>query len=159
MASISAIVYTSQTGFTRRYAELLAQKTGLPALDLEGDSAPARGTAVLYLGWLMAGSVHGWKKARRRYDVRGLCAVGMAPEANGKWREEQDLPTFYLRGGYAPDRLKGRFRLMMKPMAAMVTRAPAENEADRAMQEAFRQGGDWVDESRLEPVLAWLNGQ
>ena len=31
MSHISAIVYTSQTGFTRRYAEMLAQKTGLPA--------------------------------------------------------------------------------------------------------------------------------
>ena len=34
MFHLSAIVYTSQTGFTRRYAEMLAQKTGLPACEL-----------------------------------------------------------------------------------------------------------------------------
>ena len=28
---IQAIVYTSQTGYTQRYAQLLAEKTGVPA--------------------------------------------------------------------------------------------------------------------------------
>ena len=31
----SAIVYTSATGFTARYARLLADETGLPAFRLE----------------------------------------------------------------------------------------------------------------------------
>lgn len=34
-----AIVYTSNTGFTRRYAQLLADKTGLPAVSLDDSQA------------------------------------------------------------------------------------------------------------------------
>ena len=158
MSHLSAIVYTSQTGFTRRYAEMLAQKTGLPACEL-GGPAPARGTGVLYLGWLREGGVQGLAKARRRWDVKGVCAVGMSPEPNGKVLGDPVLPAFYLRGGYAPDRLTGPYKWAMSAMARMVTQNPPKDDQERAVQEAFRQGGDWVDEAYLDPVLDWLSRQ
>ena len=48
------IVYTSNTGFTERYARMLAEETGLPCYCLE--ESP-RGGSAIYLGWLMAGTV------------------------------------------------------------------------------------------------------
>ena len=45
----AAIVYTSQTGFTARYAALLAERTGLPCRPLKEAAALPRGTAVIYL--------------------------------------------------------------------------------------------------------------
>ena len=72
-----AIVYTSCTGNTRRYAYMLGKAANLPVLDLkEANLAP--NTPVIYLGWLMAGGVKGLKQARKRFDVRAVCAVGMA---------------------------------------------------------------------------------
>ena len=159
MSTVSAIVYTSNTGFTRRYAELLSGMTGLPACDLAGSAIPAKGTSVIYLGWLCAGSVKGLKKARRRYHVKAVCPVGLASEPNGKTAEELGCPVFYLRGGYAPDRLTGVYGLMMKPMAAMVGKAPAEDEKAREMRDAFAHGGDWVSAQQLEPVAAWVRGE
>ncbi len=157
MSTVSAIVYTSNTGFTRRYAEMLAQKTGLPACDLKGP-APARGTAVVYLGWLRAGNVKGLGKARRRYDVKAVGVVGMAAEPNGKVLEDQTIPAFYLRGGLALDKLKGLYKRMMASMGGMVRKAPAKTDAEREMQEAFVNGGDWVDEAYLEPMVEFLKG-
>ena len=60
----NAIVYTSNTGYTRQYAKLLGDKTGLPVyfLDEAGAKLPPT-TSVLYLGWLMAGKVQGYAKA------------------------------------------------------------------------------------------------
>ena len=132
----AAIVYTSQTGFTARYAALLAERTGLPCRPL--------------------------KEARRRFRTAAVCAVGMAAEVEeAKLRRDNRLegvPLFYLRGGYAPEKHTGFYRAMMAPMAQLVSRAPAETEADRAMRDAFRDGGDWVSPERLAPVLAWLDG-
>ena len=148
----AAIVYTSQTGFTARYAALLAERTGLPCRPLKEAAALPRGTAVIYLGWLCAGGIKGLKGARRRFRTA-------AEEA--KLRRDNRLegvPLFYLRGGYAPEKLTGFYRAMMAPMARLVSRAPAETEADRAMRDAFRDGGDWVSPERLAPVLAWLDG-
>ena len=136
--------------------------TGLPCRPLKEAAALPRGTAVIYLGWLCAGGIKGLKGARRRFRTAAVCAVGMAAEVEeAKLRRDNRLegvPLFYLRGGYAPEKLTGFYRAMMAPMARLVSRAPAETEADRAMRDAFRDGGDWVSPERLAPVLAWLDG-
>ena len=77
----NAIVYTSNTGYTRQYATLLGEKTGLPVYSLE--EAASRlpcGNCVIYLGWLMAGKVQGYAKAAKRYQIAAVCGVGM-----GSW--------------------------------------------------------------------------
>ena len=63
---MKAIIYTSNTGSTERYARLLAEQTGLPAYSL----AEAKEAVP-------AGSVKGYGAAAKRYRVRALCGVGM----------------------------------------------------------------------------------
>ena len=57
---MDAIVYTSNTGSTKRYAELLSQMTGLPAFAL-GDAKDklSANAGIIYLGWIMASGVKG----------------------------------------------------------------------------------------------------
>lgn len=155
MRDIAAIVYTSDTGFTARYARALSEKTGLPCRKL--DQTEAKGQRVIYLGWLRAGSLCGLKKARRRYTVAALGVVGMSPTPNGKAMEDMALPAFYLPGGYAPAGVKGLNKLMMTMMEKALSRTPPKNEEEAAMLQALREGCDWVDETRLEPLLSWLN--
>ena len=82
---------------------------------------------VIYLGWLCAGGIKGLKGARRRFRTAAVCAVGMAAEVEeAKLRRDNRLegvPLFYLRGGYAPEKLTGFYRAMMAPMARLVSRA------------------------------------
>ena len=75
---MNAILYTSNTGSTAQYAKLLADKTGLPVYSAEEAKSklPAR-SEILYLGWLMASSIKGYKDAAKRYNIRAVCAVGM----------------------------------------------------------------------------------
>ena len=161
MSRISAIVYTSATGFTARYAQMLAGETGLPAFRLEEADALAPGVPVLCLGWLRAGSVRGLKAARRRFRVEGVCAVGMAPEADPEQlRRDNALgnaPLFYLRGGYAPDRVRGLDRVLMAAMKRHL--AGKSDPQSQAALAAMRQGADWVSGDQLAPVLAWLAGR
>ena len=158
----TAIVYTSATGFTARYAALLSRQTGLPAYDLREPEGPPSGSRILFLGWLRAGCIQGLRRARKRYQVAAVCFVGMMegdPADVAKVVSSNRLehtPHFYLRGGYAPERLRGLARVMMAPMVFFLTRKPPQTEADRAVQEAFAHGADWTDPARLEPVLAWL---
>ena len=57
---MKAIVYTSQTGHTQRYAQMLAERTGVPAYSLkEAGKSLRRGEEIFYMGWLMAGTVKG----------------------------------------------------------------------------------------------------
>lgn len=160
---VNAIVYTSATGFTRRYAQLLAQTTGLPAYALSDPAGPPAGTKVLYLGWLRAGAVRGLKGARSRWTPAAVCAVGMAPpegvDAEGLARRNglEGAPLFYLRGGYAPERVKGLSRAMMAVMTRSVRWSAAKGDPQaEAMLPVLLHGADWVDRESLRPVLDWL---
>ena len=64
----TAIVYTSNTGFTARYAALLSEETGLPAYSIkEAGKKLTKGASVIYLGWLFATNVKDYDKASRKY--------------------------------------------------------------------------------------------
>ena len=93
---MDAIIYTTNTGSTGQYAKLLAQETGLPAYSLaEAKKRVFAGAEVVYLGWIMAGSVKGCAGAAKRYQVSAASA-GDKPErrqtACGKSQKFQ--PTF-----------------------------------------------------------------
>ncbi|WP_297198471.1 hypothetical protein [uncultured Flavonifractor sp.] len=154
----SAIVYTSNTGFTAQYATLLAHQTGLPLFRLEDSSALAPGTEVLFLGWLCAGKIQGLKKAMGRFFIRCVCAVGMAPSQGYAQKLAHDLglslPLYYLRGGYAPARIRGRYRLMMAMMKAILSKK-TDTQSREALK-AIELGADWVSAQQLEPVMDWL---
>lgn len=156
----SAIVYTSNTGFTAQYATLLSHQTGLPLHRLEEASALPRETQVLYLGWLCAGKIQGLKKAAARFQVEAVCAVGLAPECNlDKLAGDNHcsgLSLFYLRGGYAPARIRGKYKMMMAMMKAILSKKT--DAQSREALKAIELGADWVSAPQLEPVLDWLRG-
>ena len=101
---MEAIVYTTHTGSAAQYAGMLAKETGLAAysLDEARGKVPAD-SEVIYLGWVMAGTVKGYAAAAKRYIVRAVCAVGMTqPGAQGKTLRERNklpesVPLFQLR--------------------------------------------------------------
>ena len=166
----SAIVYTSNTGFTAQYASLLGGETGLPVYSLEDalKSLP-QSSPIVYLGWLTAGKVQGYDKAVTKFNLQALCAVGMAK--SGSQMEDvrksnnlpQGLPLFTLQGGFDLKKLRGIYRLMMlvmsktvaKKLAAKPDRTPDEED----MLDLFQNGGNRVSLENLRPVLAWYEGE
>lgn len=162
---IDAIVYTSNTGFTARYAALLGDRTGRPVYSLKDALRELNpGGRIVYLGWLCAGSVKGMKKARKHFSIAAVCAVGMAMkdsdylEKISQQAGVKTVPLFYLRGGYRPEKLTGIYKPMMAAMTKAVTRNPPRSAEEKEMQEAFRRGGDWVSGDYLAPVLEWMTG-
>ena len=89
---IQAIVYTSNTGYTAEYARMLGEKTGFPVLTLNEakKSLPVR-APILYLGWLMAGSIKGCGAAIRRFSPRAVCGVGLTLTPSKKLREQNHI--------------------------------------------------------------------
>ena len=149
------IVYSSNTGYTERYARMLAELTGLPCYRLE--ESP-RGGSAFYLGWLMAGRVKGLAQAKRKHLVTGCCAVGLAEEGPMEKLRAQ-LPggrMFYLRGGYCHERQRGLNRLMMMAMVKAMERRPQSDEAAQGLLQAVQEGADFVSREQLAPAAAWL---
>ena len=74
----SAIVYTSNTGHTRRYSLLLGDQLGLSVYSLdEAKSQISDGCPVICLGRIHASRVKGYSKSASRYSVCAVCGVGL----------------------------------------------------------------------------------
>ena len=117
---MKAIVYVSETGHTKRYAEMLGEKTGLPVYALsEAEKTLPRGTEVIYLGWLFASKIKGYKKAAKRFCICAVCAVGLCdtgtalPETRRANAIPEKLPLFTLQGGMDKTCLGGLHRFMI----------------------------------------------
>ena len=163
---IQAIVYTSNTGTTEQYAALLGQATKLPVHSLEeGKRILPSGAEIIYLWWIMAGGIQGYRDAAKRYSIPMVCAVGMEPAGKDlrEFREKNGIPAdvalFMLQGGYLPHRLRGVQKLLMhmitstagKKLAGKADRTPEEDD----LLELMQHGGSRVCPENLGKPLQW----
>ncbi|NLU25481.1 MAG: hypothetical protein GXW99_12425 [Clostridiales bacterium] len=165
---ISAIVYTSETGFTRQYAAMLSEETGLPAYSLDRVPEPRGGREIIYMGWLAARGIAGYPAAAARYKVRCVCQVGLdAPTAHSlertrKWHNiDPEIPLFALQGGLDINKLHGAYRLMMqawrKKTIAQLEKEKPLDEQQRFLYNAARFGASCVKRDNLQDIIAWYH--
>ena len=158
----SFIVYTSNAGHTARYAELLSEKTALPALSLaEATEKLAKGTPILYLGWLFVGGIRGYKKAAKRYSVCAVCGVGLCDtgallsEIRRTEKIPGSIPLFTLQGGIDHGALTGMYKHMIDVLIKFMQKKKNKSEGDQRMLYLLESGGDYVSEEHLTDVLHW----
>ena len=146
---MNAIIYTTNAGSTERYAKLLAHETGLPAYSLaEAAKTVPANAEIIYLGWIMAGSVKGYAAAAKRCKVRAVCGVGM-----GRTGTQTE----------SVKKLHGVYRLMMgimvktagKDLAAKKNHTPEEDD----MLDMMLRNGERVSADNLRDLLDWYRAQ
>ncbi len=164
---VTAIVYNSNAGHTARYAALLSEKTGLPCYNLDTAKTELdKNAKVVFLGWLMAGIVKGYKKAKKRYDVQLTVGVGMAPPSDAERarlskQNGVDISRFeMLLGGYEYNKLHGVYKFMMGCMEKAIKKGMSKKteltDDEKMMLDMAVNGRDCVCEENLAPVLALI---
>lgn len=167
------IIYRSNTGFTRQYAEMLGKAEKMrvySAEEAKGQVKPE--DSVFFMGPLMAGHITGLDKAVKQYAVKGVCGVGMSPaaasqqvlETLSKANYAPGAPIFYLQGGWAPEKVRWIQRRMVS-MATKSLRESLRDKGGRRTEEEERQyhmllhGGSFVAFENLKSIRAWLQNQ
>ena len=170
------IIYTSQTGFTKKYAEWLAQKTGGDMLELKEaqkkDDAFFTGyEAIVYGGWVMAASVVKVKwflnKAASWKDKKlAVFCVGGSPNDNpdiegmlkNMMTDEQReyIKAFYCQGGFNYERMNAPSRLAMKMFVSALKKKKDPTEEEKIMTQMVATSYDISDEKYLEPIVDYL---
>ncbi len=164
IVNLKAIVYTSNTGYTERYAKLLGELTGLEVYSLDNCDVLDKRSPIIYMGWLMAGSVKGYKKAAKKYNIRAICAVGLCD--TGSYDENvrmhckigEDVAAFSIQGGMDINKLKGMNRSMINMLTRFMDKKKDRTEDEDRMLYLLKTGGDYVSEENLKAVLEWYNG-
>ena len=158
----TAIVYSSNTGHTRKYALLLGEQIGLPAYSLEeAGSQLSGGSPVIYLGWLHASHVKGYAKAARRFDLRAVCAVGLCDtgtltdQVRKATSIPEGIPLFTLQGGIDRSRLKGMDKLMISMLTKGLASRKQRSAQDERMLELLSRDESYVSLENIAEVLRW----
>ena len=159
----SAIVYTSNTGHTRRYAQMLGNRVGLPVYALaEAEKLLTSGTPILYLGWLHASHVKGFDRASKRFSIRAVCGVGLCDtgtltqEVRQATRIPDTIPLFTLQGGIDRSSLRGMDKLMISMLTKGLSSQKQRSEQDQRMLELLQTDASYVREENLSAVLEWF---
>lgn len=169
------VVYTSQTGFTKKYAEWIAQRLNAETLTLDeaknaSEDKFADAEAILYGGWIMAGKVKGsewftdqiiqWQGKKLALFCVGGCpndAPDIERELKEALTDEQRkyAKAFYCQGGICFEKMKFVSRFFMK-MFAKTLKKKAVTEADKAMAEMISKSYDISDKKYIEPVVEYI---
>lgn len=166
------IIYGSQYGTTRRYAEELAERTGIPVISYEEINDLSGYETIIHMGGLYAGGVMGLKNTMKALPKNAnfiIVTVGLSDVNDEKNIENirmsirRQLPgeiydharIFHLRGGIDYQKLNFAHRTMMTLLYNKAKKLPEEKKTAevRAMIETFNQKVDFVDFHSLDQII------
>lgn len=159
------IVYESKTGFTKKYADMLAAKTKSKAYRVKEFSKLRLNEEIIFLGWMKVGKIQGLDKMKK-YHIIAVCGSGTGRIAEPDTEtvivrnKLNGMPFFYLHGGCYPlKELKGKDRIMMSMFVKMLKSRKDRDEKIEESISIIENGFDGVKEENLEPILKWINNK
>ena len=163
MSKVNAVVYTSNTGHTYEYAKMVAEYTGLPVYSQKKKNKLQKNSSVIYMGWLFAGTVKGYRKAIKRFKVTAVIGVGLCGtgELTEKVRISNLIPEnvalFTVQGGMNHGKLKGINKLMINALMKSMSGKSDMSKEEAERLALLRQGGYFVSRDNLADFFKWYN--
>lgn len=169
----SAIIYTSQTGFTKRYAQWIAEAADADLFELSEAKKKELSTyeAIVFGGWACAGSISklSWFKSNMdKWTDKKLIVfcVGGSPadtpdieaavKKNFTEAELKRVDVFYCPGGFNYEKMSLPSKLMMKMFVKALKAKKDKTEAEKEMIKYISSSYDISDKRYIEAVLACL---
>lgn len=169
----TVVVYNSQTGFTKRYAEWIAEATGADCFELAEAKKKNLDAyeAIVFGGWACAGGISklAWFKGNiEKWSGKKLIAfcVGGSPMENPEVEialknnftdaEREKVNVFYCPGGFNYEKMSAPSKLMMKMFISALKAKKDKTEAEEVMVKMIASSYDISDKKYIEPILACL---
>ncbi len=170
----TVVIYNSQTGFTKRYAEWIADAAGAECFELAEAKKKSMDEydAILFGGWACAGGIRGlrWFKSNMdKWSDKKLIVfcVGGSPIENpeienalrqnfneNEWRK---VNAFYCPGGFHYEKMSSSSKLMMKLFLTALKAKKDKKEEDEIMIKMISSSYDISDRKYIEPILECLS--
>lgn len=167
------LVYKSETGFTKRYAEWIARETGCDLMELKKlTPAALKGYELVVFGSrLYAGTLDGLKKMMKIHAQAGagqliLFATGSAPAAVGDiertWKTNLSaeqlaaIPHFYMQSGLNYEDMCFIDRMLMKMLAIILRMKKNPSKESKALSRTIEKSFDSSDPKFIIPLVEYL---
>lgn len=171
----TVVIYKTISGFTKKYAEWIAEELGADLFSVTQIKAPRLDAydAVVYGGSLHAVGVSGAgliRKNLRRLAGKKVAvfAVGASPvrdETTAQVRDKnftQDelrrIRFFYLRGGFDFSKLNFPTRIVMSLMKRMLQKKKERTQDEQDFLDAFDNPADYTDRESIKGIVEYMRG-
>lgn len=169
------VIYNSQTGFTKKYAQWIAEKANADCIEYsKAKNADLDGyDAIVFGGWAVAGSISKlkwFKKNISRWRDKKLVAfcVGASPIENPEIEltlpknftdeELEIIRWFYCPGGLDYEKMPATSRVMMKMFVKALDAKKDKTKQDEEQIRMLSSSYDISDRKYIEPIIDYLNG-
>ncbi len=167
------VIYNSKTGFTKRYAEWIAEAAGADRLELSAAKKKdlTAYKAIIFGGWACAGSISkiNWFKGNiDKWSDKKLIAfcvgggpidnpeIGVALKQIFNESERKRVHTFYCPGGFNYEKMSAPSRLMMKIFIKTLKAKKDKTESEQEKIKMISSSYDISDKKYIEPILQCL---
>ncbi len=169
----TVIIYNSQTGFTKRYAQWIAKASGARCLAFSEAKTKNLDAfeAIIFGSWACAGRIRGlgwFKKQAGRWHGKKLivfCVGANPPESpdiapalqlNFTESELKKIRVFYCPGGLNYKKMSVPSKLMMKLFLTALKLKKGKTKAEQEVIKAVSSSYDISDKKYIRPVLECL---
>ena len=169
----TVIIYVSQTGFTKQYAEWISEEVGGDCFKLEEvEKKNLSGyDAIVFGGWCFAGTIKklDWFKKKAvqwQGKKKVVFAVGASPLENPELEEGlrknftdeewAQISVFYCPGGLRYEKMNPVSKTMMKMFAKMMAGKKDKTEEEKVMAEMIGKSYDISDRKYILPMVECL---
>lgn len=168
---ITAVIYNSKTGFSKRYAELIGSELNLSVYTVqEAKESLLPKSEVIFVSGLFASKIRGLGKVNSLFDAKYVLAVGMMNYStkyeDTVFSNNINIPNsfYYLPGGFNYSKLNKFEQFIMNIMKKYYTRLKTEAEKegktllpdDQDMYDTLQSGSS--DKVSKENLSRFLDG-
>lgn len=155
------VVYNTQGGTSKRYAEWLAEGINAECIDFKDAMANlAPGTEVIFVGWRAGPMVVPYKPVSEKFKVIAVVAVALHEKTDKDiaWIKNKCgiENLFYVRGGMDRSKLSGKQKFFLGIINIKMILFN-HSEEDKRVRQVMNKGGDFSSRDQIQPVIDWYN--
>lgn len=157
------VVYQSSTGFTKQYANWIAEDLNCKAIsikDIKNENITEYDN-VVFGGWIMGSGIFGYEK------IKGMGVKNLIVFAVGASLDDEDVrkriidlnhlgetPFFYFPGGMQFDKLNFFIRFMLKRVRGSISKKKEKSKNDCYMERVIGTNFDNSDKKYIEGIVS-----
>ena len=166
----TAVIYNSQTGFTKRYAQWIADAVLADCVEFSAAKNKdfSQYDAIVFGGWACGGTISklAWFKSHiDQWKGKKLIAfcVGASPiespqvqpalDQNFTDEEKKNVKVFYCPGGFDYEKMPLPSKLMMKVFTKVLKSKKNKSDYEQEMLKMISSSYDISDKKYIEPII------
>lgn len=159
------VVYKSSTGFTKQYAQWIAEELNCKAITIKEltDQGVTEKDTVIFGGWIMGNTIVGYDKIKE-LNIQNLILFAVGASLKGRETTEEivavnnlgDISFFYMPGGIRFDKLNFFVKIMLKLIKKSIAQKEEKTERDVYMERVICSNFDISDRKNIEELTEYI---